>query len=65
MGQTTDRKHQVTEHRDLEVSLNVEDSSKSGLAMELGEAGHGQESDVERSFIFHGVCFILSLHVHL
>jgi hypothetical protein len=26
MGQTTDRKHQVTEHRDLEVSLNVEDS---------------------------------------
>ena len=26
MGQTTDRKPQVTEHRDLEVSLYVEDS---------------------------------------
>ena len=26
MGQTTDRNLQITEHRDLEVSLNVEDS---------------------------------------
>lgn len=48
----------------------MEDSVKSGLAMELGEGGRGRESVVEGNVLYKlprslFCALFLSLHVHL